>query len=255
LVEMVLENARIVLDEQLAQLARRSEEAAKALAHLAEALNLPAEPQRIECFDISNIMGNEAVASMVVFEDGQPKPADYRRFRIRTKDTPDDYAMMREVIERRFRRGLREQDGEVEDRGFSVFPDLVVIDGGKGQLNAAREVMRELGVDDIPAIALAEGTERRPDGSGPRPRGGAEAAVGGTEAAVGGTEAAVGGTEAAVGGSGAGAAAAAAAAGAGTDAGSGGSAGSAGSAGATAAGVGLGRDRDRMDRSYERVFV
>src|SRR5690606_6673761 len=210
----------------------------------------------------------EAVASMVVFEEGQPKPADYRRFRIRTKDTPDDYAMMREVIERRFRRGLREQDGEVEDRGFSVFPDLVVIDGGKGQLNAAREVMRELGVDDIPAIGLAEGTERRPDGSGSRPWGGTEAAVGGTEAAVGGTEAAVGGTEAAVGGteaavggtgaavggSGAGAAAAAAA-GAGTDAGSGGSAGSAGSAGATAAGVGLGRDRDRMDRSYERVFV
>ncbi|MFS8582823.1 MAG: excinuclease ABC subunit UvrC [Limnochordales bacterium] len=267
LVEMVLENARIVLDEQLAQLARRSEEAAKALAHLAEALNLPAEPQRIECFDISNIMGNEAVASMVVFEDGQPKPADYRRFRIRTKDTPDDYAMMREVIERRFRRGLREQDGEVEDRGFSVFPDLVVIDGGKGQLNAAREVMRELGVDDIPAIGLAEGTERRPDGSGSRPWGGTGAAVGGTEAAVGGTKAAVGGTEAAVGGTkaavggteaavgGSGAGAAAAAAGAGTDAGSGGSAGSAGSAGATAAGVGLGRDRDRMDRSYERVFV
>src|SRR5690606_11336389 len=165
----------------------------------------------------------EAVASKVVFEDGQPKPADYRRFRIRTKDTPDDYAMMREVIERRFRRGLREQDGEVEDRGFSVFPDLVVIDGGKGQLNAAREVMRELGVDDLPAIGLAGGTERRPDGSGSRPWGGTGAAVGGTEAAVGGTGAAVDGS---------GAGAAAAAAGAGTDAGTGGSAGSAGSAGA-----------------------
>ena len=161
LIEMVIENARIVLEEQVAQLARRSEEAAKALAHLTEALNLPAEPQRIEAFDISNIHGNEAVASMVVFEYGQPKPNDYRRFRIRTKDTPDDYAMMKEVIERRFRRGLREQAEEVEERGFAVFPDLVLIDGGKGQLNAAREVMRELGVADVPAISLAEGTERR----------------------------------------------------------------------------------------------
>lgn len=160
LIEMVEENARIVLDEQLAQIARRSEEAAKALAHLVEALNLPSEPQRIEAFDISNIQGNEAVASMVVFEDGQPKPSDYRRFRIRTKDTPDDYAMMREVIERRFRRGLKEQAEEVEERGFAEFPDLVLIDGGKGQLNAAREVMRELGVADIPAISLAEGSER-----------------------------------------------------------------------------------------------
>src|SRR5690606_21537155 len=109
LIEKVEKNARIVLDEQLAQVTRRSEEAAQALAHLVEALNLPSEPQHIEAFDISNIQGNEAVASMVVFEDGQPKPSDYRRFRIRTKDTPDDYAMMREVIERRFRRGLKEQ--------------------------------------------------------------------------------------------------------------------------------------------------
>src|SRR5690606_41940520 len=70
----------------------------------------------------------------------------------------DDLGMMREVIERRFRRGLQEQAGEVEERGFAEFPDLVVIDGGKGQLNAAREVMRELGVADIPTISLAEGS-------------------------------------------------------------------------------------------------
>src|SRR5690606_39677847 len=131
-------------------------------------LNLPAEPQRIECFDISNIMGNEAVASMVVFEDGQPKPADYRRFRIRTQDTPDDYAMRREVIERRFRRGLREQDGEVEDRGFSVFPDLVVLEGRTGQLNAARDDRRGLGVDDHRANGLRAGTEQPPRASGAR---------------------------------------------------------------------------------------
>jgi len=156
LMEMVVENARLALEERLAQLARRSEEAERAMAHLAEVLGLPALPQRIEAFDISNIQGNQAVASMVVFEDGQPKPSDYRRFKIRTQSTPDDYAMMREVVHRRFLRGLREQADEVEARGFGQFPDLVLIDGGKGQLNAAREVMRELGVEDIPTVALAE---------------------------------------------------------------------------------------------------
>lgn len=160
LVEMVVENAELTLREHVATLARRSEETERALAQLTDALQLPATPQRIEAFDISNIQGSQAVASMVVFEDGQPLPNQYRRFRIRTEETPDDYAMMREVIDRRFRRGLREQAEEVEGRGFAQFPDLVLIDGGKGQLNAARDVMRALGVEDIPAAGLAEGTER-----------------------------------------------------------------------------------------------
>ncbi|MBO8142329.1 MAG: excinuclease ABC subunit UvrC [Firmicutes bacterium] len=168
LVEMVAENARLVLKERLGQLARRTEEAEKAMAQLADVLGLPNVPQRIEAFDISNIQGNQAVASMVVFEDGLPKPADYRRFKIRTKSTPDDFAMMREVVHRRFLRGLQEQSQQVEERGFGVFPDLVLIDGGKGQLSAAREVMRELGVEDIPAIGLAKQLEQvfvegRPD--------------------------------------------------------------------------------------------
>lgn len=168
LMEMVVENARLMLRERLAQEARRSEEAERALAHLAEVLGLPSLPQRIEAFDISNIQGNQAVASMVVFEDGQPKPSDYRRFKIRTKSTPDDFAMMREAVYRRFLRGLKEQAEEVEPRGFATFPDLVLIDGGKGQLNAAREVMRELGVEDIPTVALAKQyelvfVEGRPD--------------------------------------------------------------------------------------------
>ena len=156
LMEMAVENARLVLRERLAQEARRSEEAERAMAHLAEVLGLPSLPQRIEAFDISNIQGNQAVASMVVFVDGQPKPSEYRRFKIRTKSTPDDFAMMKEAVHRRFLRGLREQAEEVEPRGFAVFPDLVLIDGGKGQLNAAREVMRELGVEDIPTVALAK---------------------------------------------------------------------------------------------------
>jgi len=168
LMETVVENARIALNERVTQLARRSEEAERAMAHLAEVLGLPSLPQRIEAFDISNIHGNQAVASMVVFEDGQPKPSDYRRFKIRTKSTPDDFAMMREAVHRRFLRGLREQAEEVDGRGFAAFPDLVLIDGGKGQLSAAREVMRELGVEDIPTVSLAKQfelvfVEGRPD--------------------------------------------------------------------------------------------
>lgn len=160
LIEMVVENAELTLRDHVATLARRSAETEKALTQLADVLSLPDLPRRIEAFDISNIQGSEAVASMVVFADGQPRPQQYRRFKIYTKETPDDYAMMREVIDRRFRRGLREQADEVEARGFAEFPDLVLIDGGKGQLNAARDIMRTLGVDDIPAVGLAEGTER-----------------------------------------------------------------------------------------------
>lgn len=160
LIEMVVDNAQLALREHVATLARRSEETERALAQLADVLSLPDLPRRIEAFDISNIQGTEAVASMVVFDEGQPQPNQYRRFRIHTQQTPDDYAMMREVIDRRFRRGLREQADEVEARGFAEFPDLVLIDGGKGQLSAAREIMRALGVEDIPAAGLAEGTER-----------------------------------------------------------------------------------------------
>src|SRR5690606_33316015 len=130
---------------------------AKAVQQLQEACELPRLPERLESFDVSSLHGSEAVASMVVFERAKPKTDDYRRFRIRTKDTPDDTAMMQEAVRRRFLRALREQDDpDVEETSFSILPDLVVIDGGKGQLNAAREVMRELGMDDIPTIALAE---------------------------------------------------------------------------------------------------
>src|SRR5690606_26757681 len=118
---------------------------------------LPTLPERIEAFDISNIHGNQAVASMVVFERGKPKSDDYRRFRIRGKDTPDDFAMIEEAVRRRFMRALREQDDPEEvETSFSIMPDLVLIDGGKGQLGAARRAMRELGVEEVPAVALAE---------------------------------------------------------------------------------------------------
>lgn len=126
---------------------RRAEEA---LIELQQVLKLAARPQRIECYDISNLFGNQAVGSMVVFEGGRPRKAEYRRFKIRLKaGQPDDYAMMREVLERRLRAGL-----EGAER-FSILPNLIMVDGGKGQLNVALSVLEELALK-IPAVGLAK---------------------------------------------------------------------------------------------------
>jgi len=157
--------------EWLADTAKRDE----ALAELASALGLPKMPERIECYDMSNIQGTSAVGSMVVFIDGRPEPKEYRRFRIRSGDTPDDFRMMAEVLRRRFSRiaKLRSETGalsldavgadevpeEDADRpreaGWAV-PDLVIVDGGKGQLSAAIGVMDDLGITDVPLSGLAK---------------------------------------------------------------------------------------------------
>lgn len=158
LVEMVEKNAELVLNERISKEARERERRLQGLGELQAYLGLDDLPQRIEAFDISNIQGSEAVGSMVVFRDGEPAPGEYRRFRIRGKDTPDDYAMMREVIYRRFARGFEAQ-GEAIEGGFRERPQLVVIDGGKGQLGVAREAMAELGVADIVTLGLAERLE------------------------------------------------------------------------------------------------
>jgi len=123
------------------------------LEELKERLGLPGIPMRIEGYDISNIRGNLAVGSMTVFDKGQPKPAHYRRFRIRSVAGIDDYAMIQEVLRRRFQRALATDDK------WSITPDLILIDGGKGHLNAALEVMRELGLNSIPAASLAKEKE------------------------------------------------------------------------------------------------
>jgi excinuclease ABC subunit C len=123
------------------------------LEELKERLGLPGIPLRIEGYDISNIRGNLAVGSMAVFDKGQPKPAHYRRFRIRSVAGIDDYAMIQEVLRRRFRRSLAADDK------WSTTPDLILIDGGKGHLNAALEVLRELGLNSIPAASLAKEKE------------------------------------------------------------------------------------------------
>lgn len=163
LVEMGERNAQMLL--QQADMKRDIEEtrAQTALQTIAEYLGLPDLPMRIEAYDISNTQGNQTVASMVVFEGGKPKKSDYRRFTIRTVEGPNDFASMAEVIGRRFRRALAGgQTAEdaadspgVEDK-FGALPDLVLIDGGKGQLSSAREVMEGLGFSHISTVGLAK---------------------------------------------------------------------------------------------------
>ncbi|HZV50302.1 MAG TPA: excinuclease ABC subunit UvrC [Candidatus Dormibacteraeota bacterium] len=133
------------------------------LSGLAEALGLPEPPRRIECYDISNLQGDSAVGSMVVFEDGRPRNDQYRVFRIRSTRGPNDFAMLQEVLRRRFGRleaaERREGATDAADASFSTRPDLILIDGGRGQLSAALEVLEEIGFADIPTFALAKERE------------------------------------------------------------------------------------------------
>jgi excinuclease ABC subunit C len=129
---------------------------ARSLVALQEALHLPEAPLRIECFDISNLQGTEIVGSMVVMEDGLPKRSDYRRFKVRL-DGQDDFASMEDVLTRRFRNYLRERDeGAHSGKRFSYPPNLLLIDGGKGQLGVAVRVLEELGLEDICVASLAK---------------------------------------------------------------------------------------------------
>ncbi|MFP5352161.1 MAG: excinuclease ABC subunit UvrC [Actinomycetota bacterium] len=168
LLETVTENAR--QDFARHRLKRSSDFAARTrqLNELQSYIGMGEAPLRIECFDISNTGPSEAVGSMVVFEDGLPKRSDYRRFAIRWTTGPDDVAMMGEVIRRRFARFLEEDGSNERSRRFAYPPNLVVIDGGKGQLNRAAEVMDELGVQGVTVISLAKRMEEvfvpgRPD--------------------------------------------------------------------------------------------
>jgi excinuclease ABC subunit C len=130
------------------------------LAALADALGLEAPPKRIECYDISNMQGDSAVGAMVVFEDGRPRNDHYRHFKIKFVPGPNDFAMLQEVLRRRLERlesAQRREDADaVGDRSFTSRPDLILIDGGKGQLSAALEVLESAGYADIPTFALAK---------------------------------------------------------------------------------------------------
>jgi len=160
LMRMAMENAQETLRRLKAEWEGDTHRHTQALAEIQEALELPHPPTRIECYDISNIQGTFTTGSMVVFIKGVPSKRDYRRFRIRTVRGPDDYAAMREVLRRRFsraREGQKELDGH-ENR-WALLPDLVVIDGGKGQLNVALEAMEQTGFGHIPVIGLAKREE------------------------------------------------------------------------------------------------
>ena len=133
------------------------------LSALAEALDLETPPKRIECYDISNIQGDSAVGSMVVFEDGRPRNDHYRHFRIKFAPGPNDFAMLQEVLRRRLERlesaQRREDSDVVGDRSFTSRPDLILIDGGKGQLSASLEILEQTDYADIPTFALAKERE------------------------------------------------------------------------------------------------
>jgi excinuclease ABC subunit C len=129
-----------------------------ALRELADALGLSDPPLRIECYDISNFQGDQSVASMVVFEDGKPRTGDYRRFRIKGVQGPNDFASHQEVLRRRFRRAKAGDEGSEEELRWRL-PDLVIVDGGKGQVSAAAEVLAEMGLDDLPLAGLAKERE------------------------------------------------------------------------------------------------
>ncbi len=158
LLDLAGRNAGEVLAREQARWLADQGKTLAALEELADALGLPAPPTRIECYDISNIQGSNTVGSMVVFEEGRPRSGEYRRFRVRSVQGPNDYASHQEVLRRRFRRALVSEEGSAEELRWRL-PDLVVIDGGKGQVSAAREVLDELGLHDMPVVGLAKERE------------------------------------------------------------------------------------------------
>ncbi|MCY0878542.1 MAG: excinuclease ABC subunit UvrC [Firmicutes bacterium] len=155
LLALVEKNAEMMRDEELRRRRRQAQDIEAGLLGLQHALGLPKIPHRMECYDISNTQGTESVASMVVFTGGKPDKGQYRRFKIRTVSGPNDFLSMYEVIQRRFRhRDLAEENPGL--KRFAALPDLVIIDGGRGQLGYAVRAMRELGIDDIPVFGLAK---------------------------------------------------------------------------------------------------
>jgi excinuclease ABC subunit C len=159
LLEMVTKNAGEEFTRHRLKRASDHNARAKALNALQDALGLPESPLRIECYDMSHLQGTDYVGSMVVMEDGMPRPQEYRRFKIRTVEGNDDFAAMAEVLTRRLTAYLTDREKPVEDRRrrFAYAPQLLLVDGGKGQLGVALRVLEELGLEDeIPAAALAK---------------------------------------------------------------------------------------------------
>jgi excinuclease ABC subunit C len=177
LVEMAAENAAETLNHLRAQWLTDEGKQAQALAELQENLGLESPPNRIECYDISTTQGTATTGSLVVFVKGVPRKSDYRRFKIRTVEGTDDFASMKEMLRRRFRRAsdvdlkaVAERAPGGQQSSWDLIPDLLVVDGGKGQLNTALEVLDEYGLrDQVPAVGLAKREEEifMPDRSDP----------------------------------------------------------------------------------------
>jgi excinuclease ABC subunit C len=168
LVSTAEENARQSLAMHHARWIADRDKTQAALSLLQDELDLPAPPHRIECYDISTIQGTSTVASMVVFEDGRPATSQYRRFQIKSVTGQDDFASMREVLGRRFAKVAARRRQELAGEGadtpeeptpWDAIPQLVIIDGGKGQLGAVLDVMRDLGLRDVPVCGLAKRNE------------------------------------------------------------------------------------------------
>ncbi len=161
IIRMASENAVETLHKLRAEWDADTNKHVQALGEIQEALGLPTPPTRIECYDISNIQGTSAVGSMVVFVKGVPSKRDYRRFRIKTVEGPDDVASMTEVLRRRFSRAKRGSEPGLDgkENRWAIMPDLVIVDGGRGQLNAARKAMRDEDVSHIPTAGLAKENE------------------------------------------------------------------------------------------------
>lgn len=156
LVELARRNAGIVLSQDREKLKKEEGRTIGAMKEIEGWLKLPGLV-RIEAYDISNISGFQSVGSMIVYEKGKPKRADYRKFRIKSVQGPNDYASMKEVLTRRFQRGVD------EDAGFERLPDLIMMDGGRGQVNIALEVLRELGLN-IPVSGMVKDDKHRTRG-------------------------------------------------------------------------------------------
>ena len=168
LVELAHKNAALVLTQDAEKLRREEERTLGAMQEIADLLGM-SEVKRVESYDISNISGFQSVGSMVVFENGKPKRSDYRKFKIKSVSGPDDYACMREVLTRRFRHGmeeskeLEEQEMDQEYGSFTKFPDLILMDGGRGQVNIALSVLEELGIN-IPVCGMVKDDNHRTRG-------------------------------------------------------------------------------------------
>ena len=166
--ELAKKNAALVLSQDKEKIKREEGRTIGAMKEIAALLGL-SEISRVEAFDISNTNGFESVGSMVVYEKGKPKRSDYRKFKIRTVKGPDDYASMREVLTRRFVHGMEEErqlkDKEISSRfgSFTRFPDLLMMDGGRGQVNIALEVLKELALS-IPVCGMVKDDNHRTRG-------------------------------------------------------------------------------------------